>query len=348
MNKASLIPCRHPTTVYWVDDNKEYLHNAAMNLAHDVPYRLYSSPFKLLKQLEPQMRNQPPWERFVELDRDNCDCDLNESLLRGRFSKFVMEIDRPIRFERVSVVIVDYAMDGMDGVELSRHLSEGPFKIILLTGKADEKTAVAAFNEGIINCFLFKNRSDLEQTLKREVSRLQQEFFYDLTAMARGSLYQDPYGFLCDPYFIDFFLDLYGGKNCVEYYLRRNPLGFYLIDAAGKMRFLAIHTEQDVPDYIDATRDLGAPEELVHRMESRRWMPFFPSETNILYERGREDWGRYLHPVEAFSGNVTYYYSVLDAEDLNLRDPVTSNVFPFNNYLDRIDAERFGSDPVVG
>ena len=346
MSKQSLVPCYHPTTIYWVDDNREFLLNASLSLAPDFPYRLYLSPFKVLEALEPQIRKRPPWKRFIELDRKNLDFDLNDILLRCKFSKFMMEINRSVRFERVSVVIVDYAMGEMDGLELSRNLRRGPFKIILLTGKADEKKAVEAFNEGIIDCFLFKNQNDMEEVLKKEIPRLQQKFFYDQTAAVRDSLYQSPYDFLGDPLFIDFFLKFCRENKFIEYYLSRNPMGFYLIDPWGVIRFLSIQTERDLHDHATLTRILEGPEELIRSLESGRWVPFFPNETNI-YEKGYQDWKQYLHPVEVFSGKIAYYYCLLKLEDLNFRDSVSSTIFPFDTYQRKLDEKRFGCTPII-
>ena len=64
-------------------------------------------------------------------------------------------------------------MPKMTGVEFCRAIRGLPVKTILLTGKASLETAISAFNEGVIDCFLQKQDSNVSTALRREIKRLQ-------------------------------------------------------------------------------------------------------------------------------------------------------------------------------
>lgn len=90
------------------------------------------------------------------------------------------------RFEMVSVVVVDFEMPTMRGLEFCRQIAQlpdvhFPSKRIMLTGTMDKGAAVEAFNEGLIHRYLRKDDPNSMPKLQRYISELQQEYLADLT-----------------------------------------------------------------------------------------------------------------------------------------------------------------------
>src|SRR6185369_10734710 len=124
---------------------------------------------------------------FARYFRDVSDMDLGsevrfgDRLLRLQLSELRSVIDDRSRQQRVSVAVVDYDMPKMTGVEFCRAIRDLPVKTILLTGKAGLETAISAFNEGVIDCFLQKQDANVSSALRREIKRLQEEYFEDIS-----------------------------------------------------------------------------------------------------------------------------------------------------------------------
>ena len=95
-------------------------------------------------------------------------------------------VDDRSRQQRVSVAIVDYDMPKMTGVEFCRAIPDLPVKTILLTGKAGLETAISAFNEGVIDCFLQKQDASVSASLRREIKRLQDEYFAEISSRSKA------------------------------------------------------------------------------------------------------------------------------------------------------------------
>ncbi len=77
------------------------------------------------------------------------------------------------RFTRTAILIVDYDMPGLNGLELARRLkSKLAIKVMLLTGEADQQTAITAFNQGEIDRFLPKSAADCNERLIQYVHQL--------------------------------------------------------------------------------------------------------------------------------------------------------------------------------
>ncbi len=95
----------------------------------------------------------------------------------------LMENNGP-RNPKVSVVVVDYAMPEMDGLEFCRRVSKvNPYiRKVMLTGKADEKLAVEAFNKGDIHYFLRKDSPDLAREINRALDKAQRDYLLEVRA----------------------------------------------------------------------------------------------------------------------------------------------------------------------
>jgi DNA-binding NarL/FixJ family response regulator len=93
------------------------------------------------------------------------------------------EIYNSQRFHEISVLVVDFDMPGMTGLELCEELADKPFKKLLLTGKADEKTVIQAFNEGKIQKYIHKDSQNFAEEMNRAVRELQRNYFEDLSAV---------------------------------------------------------------------------------------------------------------------------------------------------------------------
>ena len=78
------------------------------------------------------------------------------NLIRLDLNVLEQEIKHIDRFKRISAMLVNYAMPTMNGLEFCAQLTDRDVRRVLLTGVADEKTAVQAFDAGLIDHYLPK------------------------------------------------------------------------------------------------------------------------------------------------------------------------------------------------
>ena len=151
MTNITLSPYFHPTTVCFVDDNESFLNSLDLELPTDWAYRTFVDPVEALAFLNETPPRVPLAERCFSADEGN------HSVIHVDLNLIEQEINYCERFRRISVVIVDYSMPSINGLDFCAQLIDPHIRKVMLTGVADEKIAVQAFNAGLIHRFIPKN-----------------------------------------------------------------------------------------------------------------------------------------------------------------------------------------------
>jgi CheY-like chemotaxis protein len=333
MTSHQIHPIYFPTTTILVDDSRPFLENISLQLDPEVAYGLYHSPAKALETINSQNRIKPFRQGYFsqyahreEFSPSNCVIDID-------VDKIHHEVYNQSRFAECSVIVVDYLMPEMTGLEFCRNITLQGVKKVLLTGRADEKLAVRAFNEGLIERFITKNDVDALATLNRVIGELQDEYFSDLGGPLVDMLTSGSYGFLRDPAFIEVFNKLCSERGIVEYYLCCNPEGLLLVDQAGATFLLIACVDEDMQAHYEISLDQGAPQALLDALSSRKVIPYF-WKTNGYYESGLGDWQSLLHTVRVVEGQRRYFYAVVKNPPPFAASPIVSH----KEYLAQLDA----------
>lgn len=164
MHSFSIPTCYFPSTVLFVDDNRDFLLNFVLQLDEGLAYRIFDNPRHALDYIH---------NKHCELDLISQHCIPEVQPAKNRryqqhgnrldLSAIHAEVYNPYRFSEISVVVVDYAMPGIDGLEFCRMIENTNVKKILLTGQADEKLAIQAFNEGVIHRYIKKKATRMQR-----------------------------------------------------------------------------------------------------------------------------------------------------------------------------------------
>ncbi|TAK76547.1 MAG: response regulator, partial [Gammaproteobacteria bacterium] len=127
----------YPSTITWVDDDKLFLNAVLETFQSDYFIQTFRHPQACLDFF---LSYEPPLSQHSflrgRIESEDYDCvdhlpvDFNVTTLQELHQQ-------PERLHEVSVLIVDYSMPEINGIELCRQLSRLPMKKILLTGEAD-------------------------------------------------------------------------------------------------------------------------------------------------------------------------------------------------------------------
>ncbi|MGV3495137.1 MAG: response regulator, partial [Ramlibacter sp.] len=156
-----------PGTVVFLDDDPDYLEMLALVLPRHWHLRLFLRPAECIAHLlqEPPFWEADAWnqQQLIELWREGKPLIPQILAYWSRYTE---------RYALSRVVVVDFSMPGMDGLQALAELGDWPGARVLLTGQADEQVAVRAFNRGLIDQFIPKQTPDISRRLVEAVERL--------------------------------------------------------------------------------------------------------------------------------------------------------------------------------
>jgi CheY-like chemotaxis protein len=302
----SSIPAYYfPSTVFLIDDDAALLSTLLLKLEKNSSYQTSTKPLEgltLLQNTEPLQINSPECVDSLEEE------ETNRYLLNPDFSAHLKWLENDRRFREITVLIIDYTMPEINGIDLVAQLKDKPFKKILLTGEADETIAINAFNAGLIDRYLTKTVG-MYPTLNTYIKELQQTYFIEQShslfnfVLPKNRITQEAT-------FKKVFQTLIQKNNIVEYYLVNHQGAFLLSDAQGKMYYLDILSETDLNTYIDIAIGNEAPQHLIDSLRNHSAMPFFLNEAD--QQKPVKEWD--LQPaqvIERNSGRVYYHLTPL-------------------------------------
>ncbi|MFM0649020.1 response regulator [Paraburkholderia bryophila] len=331
---STIKPFYFPTTVTFVDDSPTFLSNLCLQLDSQLAFQLFSSPAEALQFVNssslPSSPNQPIFAPF----RDRTDEDVAQQVISLSVNTVRNQVHNAQRFGATSVVVVDYDMPGMNGLEFCRRMTNPAVRKIMLTGKADEHIAVQSFNEGIIDRFIRKQDVSAISSLNRAVRDMQNAYFDNIGHSILDTLALSEYAFLRDEGLATRVAELSSALGIVEHYLSYSPGGLLMLDSKGSTYLLIVHT----PETLRGVREIAvaqeAPAAFLAELDSHRRLPYF-WQTDGDYPAQCTTWEDYMYPATQLSGRQEYVYAVIpNPPGLDLE-----RVISYDSYLEKLDRD---------
>jgi CheY-like chemotaxis protein len=319
----------HPSLTVLIDDSDTFLRSLSFQLDPNLASIAFHDTRSALEWLHQQCGQLPEHGRALSATFDT----YQSSAERCNVALDIDQIHR-ISFQRQrfmtpSVLVVDYSMPQMNGVELCQALQHLPCKKILFTGAADEKVAVDAFNRGLIDRYIKKSDDNALDRLEIEIQALQAEYFAARSDPLRELLTLHNYSFVGDPAFCALMRDILARYGIVEHYLFPSPAGVLLYDSEGKAQLMVVETEASMDSHYEMACDNDAPQSLLDALQERRVIPYFREGDGMYSEAFSSGWHRYIEPAQVCRGQQDYYWAVFALAPGELGQPAIS----FNQFL---------------
>jgi CheY-like chemotaxis protein len=298
-------------TICWIDDDRIFLDAVSITFREHYNCLTFDMPFQAIHYFS---EYQAPLSqtRFIR--------EFTESDLHGTNNHFPVDLCIPTiaeliniegKYNEIAVAIIDYNMPNMNGLELCKKLQNFPFKKILLTGEAENQEVIKAFNDGIIDRFIRKD-NNVAGELKKYISQLTNEYFYEKSANIISYLESSKVSVLSDQIFIEFFKEWLNENSITEYYLFNKQGSFLVKNKDGKLSYFVVMSEQDKSEFVQLNDD--APEEmqsLLRKLTTENMVPFF-GHGKESWEISLDKWKNYFFPAKTIEGRDKYYWIVLN------------------------------------
>jgi len=314
---TNLLSCYFPTTLVIVDDDQKFIDELTKLVdGEDITIRSFTDPVKALNYIN----NESSINRldFLKLAREGEDDTPDWHSIMINLNELHDEIYSFNRFNQISVVIADYSMPEMNGVDLCSKIIDPNVQKILMTGIGDGKIAIDAFNDGYINQFVKKDYPDFGEETMNCLHKSLIKYFKQYTDSVDNYLSVHGNNYLKDPAFMVFFQSACLSSDYIEYYML-DCFGSYLfLNKNGKAILLSVLPESEMQKIVEIGMDSGEIDPYVLEcLQTRQYMLAVHNKDGMLPPI--KDWGNYLQIARNITGYQTYYFSVIDSDYLDVK-----------------------------
>jgi CheY-like chemotaxis protein len=272
-----------PNSLVFLDDDASYLEMLALVMPDDWSVRFFTHVDDCLAHFEQQ---HGQWETDVWQHHA-----LVENWRAGKL--LIPEIleywtANSHRYGLAQCCVVDFAMPAMTGVEFLKKLPVFPASRVLLTGKADEQIAIAAFNEGLISKFVPKQQPDMGKHLTAILSEQHQKPMDFHEAIWRSALKKEQHAAMREPTVQLALHRLAHEKKWVEYVVLPAPFGILALDTYANAHWLQLELRSDLASAADLAQSTGQSSAVVQKI--RQGSHFV--NTELLMAMGSDDEAR--------------------------------------------------------
>ncbi len=313
--KSKIPLCFYPTQIVFVDDNPDFLDALSMAFSKQFNVQSFDNTDAALRYINEYQREA---NLIANDEKPKPQGDSDTWVKRVLTHQNIKRFDE-LRIKEVSVLVVDYSMPSMNGIEFCEKIKNSSIKKILLTGYATPADAVRAFNNNTIHYYLKKNDENMLQDLEVAIQQLQHAYFNELSSSLKAGAIDSGTPFFADPQLARYFEDACESLGVIEYYYLTNPSRFALRTSDSGNFSCVIYTEDDIAEHLQILLEEGAPDTLCSAIESRKFVPLFQTADGF-YEPGIVNSMSNIYPATHVSGVVNYYCAII-ADVADTTDP---------------------------
>jgi len=327
-----MLACFFPTHVLFLDDNSNHLNSIATEVDEfKVIPSLFNNSVKALHYLQNEYKACSIRQQFLVLPEDH---EFAHSTINVDIRAIHRIIINPRRFQDISVLVSDYSMPDMHGLDFLKHIQKMKIKKMMLTGEADANLAITAFNNGLIQKFIRKDAMDFSHELNAAIDELQGQYFSDLTGIVIDSIINDPnyhYSCLNNPRYPGLLEQICQELKIVEYYLLDEHGSCLMADLEGNLTILAVKSEASMQEHYAFAKE-EAEANITEALQRGDKLPFFFSAQDLATPPTQ--WENYLYPAKKIGTKAPLYYAII--REVNKHIPGLSNITSFKDYLENL------------
>jgi CheY-like chemotaxis protein len=319
----------HPIKVVFLDDNPAFLDALELEFSEKINLKTLTNSDAALHLFE---NTSPDITRslFKLMSDVNLDT-IHDRLIGFDISKLLDLIYDKNRFEHMPLLVVDYEMPTMNGIEFCEKLKDKKIFKVMLTAAADQDTAIKAFNNGLIDKFILKTSDNLHSEIALGLHDLTQRYFRELTekimtgynhaiqALFKNALYQQ------------LFSKVLAQTQAVEYYLFDNSGSTLFLDKDAKPTWLIVRHVEELALQLDLLQGYDLPEKMMTAVAKKEKILVLFSEKE--YKKPLTAWLEYMFDAKKLDNN--YYYTITQDQITDSID--WEKVISYSSYLKKRD-----------
>lgn len=295
--------CYYPTRALSVDDDKSFLDMLLIEVSDKISILCFDQPEKAMDYIKSNHQYFPFTERCLVQNGNNT--ELNFMAIRN-------ELYNADRFKIIFVVVTDYDMPGIDGIELI-HTMEFPkeisqYNLVIMTGKISDGFKEKLARLGLNTEYISKDDPEAIKKLLELIKKRSCKIFQWYSYVPARILSHDPNertSFLFDGNFAPILNSHIQENGICEFYLFDKQGSYLFLNESAKLSWLFMRNEMGIANSIQKATYYDAPKSVIDALKSKEVILSL-YEKEDFEARKNINWSEYLLPAKVFESDDTY------------------------------------------
>lgn len=201
----------------------------------------------------------------------------------------------------VAVLVVDYNMPEINGLEFCQKLKDRKIFRIMLTAEADKDTAIKAFNNNLIDKFILKTSEELYPEITLAVEELTQRYFQELSCKIINEHIHSLDVLFDNELYIQLFTQVVSQVKPIEYYMVDNSGSFLFLDKDANPTWLIVKHNKELDEQIELLKGYDVPEQIMESITRKEKILSLLSEKE--YKKPINEWFEYMFDSTKLDNN---------------------------------------------